>query len=197
MKRKNVFMAVLVIMLVLGFALSGCDSNGDSGGEADTWSFVTSANQSQLNGTWRGTYTETTSLIERLGAEYANQFGNIDGIRAKYDDNITVTINASAGTLEITPRTIVETLSGGRINEVWASLKALITANFEGAPVTLTFNDSNHSYTVSVPPQSMPLEGFVSSNQPEINQNNTRIRMSSYYISPTNNASGYLVMNKQ
>ena len=186
MKRKNVFVAMLIFMLAMGFVLSGCGSDDDSGGEADTWSLVTSANQNQLNGIWRGTYTATGNFIDLLG-EYDDQWGNIDGIRVKEDGDWTMTINASAGTMVATG-IVTCTLSGGRINAVWESIKNY----FQG----VTFNDRNHSMTVDGQ-QSFSVDDFLLGNQPEINQNSTRTRWSMYHMANVGDKRGYFVMNKQ
>ena len=172
MKRKNAFLATLVFVLALCFVLSGCDNNGDSG---DTWSLVTNANQSQLNGTWRGAFAETVDY-------------DVDGtgIKVREAYNITLTINASAGTVE-GRGPVTFTFSGGNINEAWLSIKSRFS--------NVTFNDSNHSATGETQFTSS-LNNFLSQMQPEINQNGTRIRGSMSNMG-TFVKSGYLVMNKQ
>ena len=161
-------MAVLVIMLAFTLAFTACSTDGDSG---DTWTSITSANQNLLNGTWSGTQRGTESLKDFLGGEgeYDGSFGNIDGIQARSDFTLTLKIDASAGTVEVT-QTQVATFFGGRINEVWASLKA----HYE--EIGITTNDSNHSVEGSGT-FSFPLSVFVFNYGPEINQNGTRIKI--------------------
>ena len=188
MKRNHVFMAVLVIMLALGFALSGCDSNGDSGGDADTWSLVTNANRSLINGTYSGSYSKTENLSEALGDEYDGSLGNIDGIRMTQSLNLIFTVNATAETGQVT-MTQVYSFSGGNIAAIWPSIKPMMGEGGEG----VTINDSNYSSTWFIS-ESQSVISFPGDNT-EINQNGTRIRMplEGFGFSDP----GYIVLNKQ
>ena len=72
------------------------------------------------------------------------------------------------------------TISGGNINEVWPNLKQSMESTYNGqSGVTVTFNDINHSYTITynnfsqaLPDDStLPLLGY------QINQNGTKLKV--------------------
>ena len=118
MANRKFFAGILAMALVFGMALVGCSDD-----DGDTWSNVTSL--SQVDGTWKGSYTVTTTE---------------EGLTYKAVMGITSTINASARTQTSVINTTV-TVSGKDINTYWPTIKEV----FKGPGVT--FNDSNHSFS--------------------------------------------------
>jgi hypothetical protein len=76
MANKKSFWGMLAAALVFGMILLACS---DEPGESETWSDVTSVDQ--LNGTWKGSYSQTMSIKELMGDEWdasmQNFLGNI------------------------------------------------------------------------------------------------------------------------
>jgi hypothetical protein len=143
--------------------------------ENDTWSTVTSFNQ--LNGTWKGSYSQKQTIQEFLGnlfsAETIEMFGNINvNIRA----DIILIIDANAKTVSRSTDTTV-TFSGGNINTagVWDTIKVFLVMAGGVA------NDDRHSVSIT---QTQPAEGIAEGDITEmlnggieINQNGTKIRL--------------------
>jgi hypothetical protein len=147
MADKKFFVGMLVIALVFGMVITGCDSDG-----GDTWSNVTSL--SQVNGTWKGTITDTT--VE-------------SGITIKMVGDVTITINANSGTMS---GKIIATItfSGKDIDSIWPALKA------EYISMGYTANNKNHSvtWTETSPTISITLADF---RDAQINQNSTKLKL--------------------
>jgi hypothetical protein len=152
MVNKRFWLGMLAMVLVFGMTVVGCD-NGSTGA-VDTWSDVTSL--SQLNGTWKGSYTDTQTQ---------------EGITVKTVMDITMTINASAGIASGSMK-MTMTFSGSNINIYWSMIK-------EGFDVSdgWTINDTTHTVTMT---ENMPSEPISLSDlgDVKINQNGTKIKTS-------------------
>jgi hypothetical protein len=152
MVNKRFWLGMLAMALVFGMTVVGCDNGSTS--DIDTWSDVTSL--SQLNGTWKGSYTHTQTE---------------EGITAKIVMEITMTINASTETGSVSMK-VTMTFSGSNINIYWPFIK-------EGFDVSdgWTVNDATHTVTMT---ENMP-SGPVSLSDlgdVKINQNGTKIKAS-------------------
>jgi hypothetical protein len=152
MTNKKFLLGVPVMALVLGMTAVGCDNGNNSTGKADTWTNVTSL--SQVNGTWKGSYTQTETQ---------------NGITVQAAAETTMTINASAGTRSGSS-VITMTFSGSNIDDLWPSIKK----GYEEQGCTV--NDSNHSITMTqtMSSQSISLSDM---NGAQINQYGTKIKL--------------------
>ena len=165
--NKNFFFSVMLAMvLVLGMTVVSCDNDP----EGDTWSNVTSL--SQLNGTWKGSYTHTETE---------------DGITVKTTVEVTQTINASAKTVSGTTK-ITMAFSGAGIAEAWPYIKE------EMGGSGVTFNDSNHSLSMTETfNESLDDDDIAEmlASGLQINQNGTKIK------SPAEDGMPEMIMTKQ
>lgn len=155
---------MLVLVLVFGITLVGCaDPVAPKTPEADTWTNVTSL--SQLNGTWKGSYSQTETDEE--------------GITVKTNVEMTVTFNASnasTGTMSGSMK-MTMTISGNGISEMWPDIKESLKESLKESfdEDDFTFNDSNHSVSMIQPMPSTPVSlsemGVV-----QINQNGKKLK---------------------
>ncbi len=133
MKKHACFAGILV--LVFGLMFVGCDNLN---GKPEKWTAVTDF--SQLDGTWKGSTRFSISMKELMQestgmtdaeweALYQEMFGNDMSITMTM--NITETFDSAAKTISLTG-TITMTYSGSKVNGVWAEIKNMLTANFEG-----------------------------------------------------------------
>jgi hypothetical protein len=154
MKKNNFFVGTLVLVLVLGFWAIGCDTT--TGGETDTWSNITSL--SQVNGTWKGSYSETVTE---------------EGITTKTDVEMIMVIDADAETSEMT-LTMTMTFSGNGIAEAWETIKEMFE-NADEESGEYSFDDDNYSISMTVVTESnsITLEGMAGG---QINQSGTKIK---------------------
>ena len=127
----------------------------------DTWSPVTSS--SQVNGSWKAPPSYS---------------GTVKGITySTTTNNYIVTFDAAAQTMSASGSTTT-TISGGNINEMWPELKALEEL-FGEMGYTVAFNDANHSITLTCNNVSIQIpDDDLSPLGLEINQNNTKLKMS-------------------
>lgn len=171
MANKKNWFGILVMVLVFGMAVVGCDNDPVNGG-GDTWSNVTSL--SQLNGTWKGSYSFTETE---------------DGITVKTTTEMTLTINASAKTESGTMKTTMA-FSGAGIAESWSGIKE----TFKETGVSVTFNDSNHSMsmteTFSDTLDDNDIAEMLASGI-QINQNGTKVKQ------PAGDGMPEIIMTKQ
>jgi hypothetical protein len=169
MANKKNWFGILVMVLVFGMAVVGCDNDPVNGG-GDTWSNVTSL--SQLNGTWKGSYSFTETE---------------DGITVKTTTEMTLIINASAKTQSGTMK-ITMAFSGAGIAESWSGIKEA----FE--ETGFTFNDSNHSMsmteTFSDTFDDNDIAEMLASGI-QINQNGTKVKQ------PAGDGMPEIIMTKQ
>jgi len=136
---------MMVLVLVFGMLAVGCDEP-----KGDEWTNVTSL--SQLNGTWKGSYSQT---------------GTEEGFTVKQEMEMTMTINASAGTMSGTQK-MTMTFSGTGINEAWDAIKTVL------ADDGVIFNDSNHSASMTY---TIPSTTFTLPDGLQINQNGKKIKL--------------------
>jgi hypothetical protein len=149
MTNRKFWLGMLVMTLVFGMMVLGCENGTTS--DVDIWSDVTSL--SQLDGTWKGSITDTETE---------------EGITVKTVMEMTMIINANAGTASGTMK-MTMTFSGNGINEIWAFIKGTFTGG------GITFNDSNHSITMT---ETLPTEPISLSDMDDvkINQNGTKLK---------------------
>ena len=178
MKKSKLFLAgILSIALVFGTVLLGCP--GDTTEETDTWSAVTSLNQ--LDGTWKGSYSQTMTIKEAM--EASGETWN-DTMQALFGDikvttiaEITMTINASAKTRAMSMKTTM-TYSGGNIDTVWT----MIGSESSGLP-GVTVEDAKHSITMTqdFPAETIPDDDIAEIPQLglQINQNGKKVKVPS------------------
>lgn len=159
MANKKIWLGILVMVMVLG--MTACPTDG---GGADTWIDVTSL--MQLNGTWKGSYTETQSQ---------------GGVTVKATAVITMTINATSATTGIVSVLARETYSG-ITDAYWNSLKAALGGSDIPDIISITFNDSTHTVTMQISSQPLnlydPNEGGlgIDLGKAQINQNSTKLK---------------------
>ena len=114
MKNFAKFLGIIAFVAVIGFSMAACDDgskddNGGSGGGVDTWSAVTSL--TQLNGTWKGTQTETDTEL------FADENITITTVT-----EVTMTItatNANTGTMSGSGKATMTFSGTGLDNETW------------------------------------------------------------------------------
>jgi len=186
MKKRSLLLGMLVIVLAFGMSVVGCDDSGGGGG-SDDWGPVTSL--SQVNGTWKGSQTQTDSQ---------------GGITQKVVIEVTYVINATAKTMAMTQKSTM-TASGSNVNSYWEYIKG----NFEAGTVTetdddgntytvkTTINDSTHTITIEMTEGARPIsdDDFAEmSSQIEISKNGKKIRQ---LISGEDEDKEYVILNKQ
>ncbi|MDR2150323.1 MAG: hypothetical protein LBO67_05815 [Spirochaetaceae bacterium] len=169
MKKYKLFLSGILWCIVFGMMVLGCPN--DPKEEKDTWSAVTSLEQ--LNGSWKGSYSETRPLSEylELSEDEAALYGDM---KVTESMEMTLTINAGAETYAVSSQETFA-FSGGNINTAWVTLKAMFE-QLEG----ITFNDSKHSATMTINTPALPLEdeqitGMLNSGL-QINQNGKKIK---------------------
>ena len=164
MANKKIWLGMLVIVLAFGMTVVSCDN-----GTTDTWTDITSL--SQVDGTWKGsfTYTETE-----------------DGFTVRTNLEITQTINATAATMSGNV-TIRMTFSGTGIAEAWPFIKEM----FEEEGVVV--NDSTRTITITEPLPSGPIT-LASLGDIQINQSGSKIK---YPYSDDGEILGDIIFNKQ
>jgi hypothetical protein len=178
MAKKWFWNGMLVTVLAFGMTVVGCGNsttNKTNTNEADIWTNVTSL--SQVNGTWKGSFSDTVSesdyfdgfgIFDDFGISEFDFFNDL-GITVEGTIEITITINASAGTMSSSMKATM-TFSGSGINEHWLTIKDEL--EWEG----FVINDATKSATItaSIPTGSVSLSNFESGIQ--INQNGTKIK---------------------
>jgi hypothetical protein len=188
MAKKNGFWAILAIALAAGTVLLGCPTEPEE--EKDTWSNITNLNQ--IDGTWKGSYSQTQNIKDFIGEENWN-----DQIAALFGDmkvnttaEITITIKAT-DKKQSTSIKATMTFSGGNITTVWAMLKESL--DYEG----ITTNDTDHSMSMTYEQseQSMTDDDISEMlNSLQINQKGTKIKIPSETMGA---GLSELIMNKQ
>jgi hypothetical protein len=159
MANKKFWLGMLVIALVFGMAVVGCD-NGTTGGESDTWSNVT--NFSQVNGTWKA---QSSASVREQGIT----------VTFKYN-NYTITLNATAKTMSFSGSETV-TYSGGNISSYWPDIKESMSEAGTDGVMTVSVNDTNHSITTTTNNLSFTLTDEVLTELGyQINQNGTKLK---------------------
>jgi len=151
---------MLIAALAFGCMFTGCADPED---DADVWSPVTSVNQ--LNGKWKGSYSETFSADEYYGEETG------------YEINITTTeiiemdVNVSSNTVTVKYTQVIK-FSGKDVNSVWELIKLSM-----GEDDDATVNDSDKSITYSgTESGSLSEFGDGGFEDLEINQKGNKLR---------------------
>jgi len=172
MKSQRIY--IFCILLVFGFILAGCDNPTGGGGDDSTWSKITSL--SQLDGTWKGSATQTMTIrqfAEEGGNTWNSQmsatFGNMF-VTIFVDMDVTISIDSeNAGTAAATTKMNM-TFSGGNINSVWSNI-----SNSYKSEGGYTVNDSNHSISGedNKGPDSVTIDDF---DDIWINEDGTQIK---------------------
>jgi hypothetical protein len=162
MKKKSFALLAALILVVL----MGCPTEP----EADTWSDVTSLDQ--LNGTWKGSLSQTQSIEEYLGGSWQEAWAATYGdMYVTSVQEVTFTIDATAGTMATTT-TITITFSGGNIVSQWETIKGYIPS-----PGSYNFNDTAHSATGSATsPATATTINVFQNIRAQINQNGTKLK---------------------
>jgi hypothetical protein len=160
MNKKLFFSVILVMVLVFGMTVVGCD-NDPSDGNNDTWSNVTSF--SQVNGSWKAPSSYSFTV---QGFTYSAT-----------TNNYIITFNATAKTMSTSGSTTV-TISGGDVATYWTQLKSGIEYMGEWDGVTVTINDANHSYTLTYNNFSQTMtDSDLEEEGIQINQNGSKLKM--------------------
>ncbi|MDR3160344.1 MAG: hypothetical protein LBU28_01870 [Spirochaetaceae bacterium] len=153
--KNTAFFGLPVFLLVIGFAVTGCETPTSE--VPDQWTDVTALNQA--DGTWKGSYRETTS---DEGLTVTNDFEN------------TITINADEKTLSETIK-VTTTFSGEGIDDLWDDIKAAIRQRVKGVSIPVYFNDKDHSITMTeagtIPIEDSDMAGV------QINQYGTKLKI--------------------
>jgi hypothetical protein len=140
MVNKKGFLGMSALALILGLVLLACPTDPEE--EKDTWSSVTEL--AQLDGTWKGSYSETMPLADMMDSSDEEPLATmIAGINVTINAEMTVTINAAAKTQSMSATTTMK-FSGGNIATIWSTLK-----EYMGSDEGVTVNDANHSITMS------------------------------------------------
>jgi uncharacterized lipoprotein YehR (DUF1307 family) len=161
MKSFVKWFGIVALIAILGFSMAACDDGSTGGGGTDIWSNVT--NISQINGTWKAPSSVTY---------------NVEGITViMRNSNYTVTFNATAKAMTASG-TITQTYSGGDIDTQWPSMKTKLQSQYNGLNgITLTFNDANHSYTMTYNNFSWDVSADFTRSGFQINQNGTKLKI--------------------
>ncbi|MDR2602829.1 MAG: hypothetical protein LBC53_10355 [Spirochaetaceae bacterium] len=173
MANKNRFWKMFAAVLVFGMVLLGCP-NDTTGEKYDVWSNVTDLNQ--LNGTWKGSYSQTQTIKEMIVA-----LGETweEGMSTTFGDMKVTTLTEITTTIKSADKTqsfsfkITMTFSGGNIDTAWTMIKEGFNSE------SYTIDDSKHSITTQYG-HDLPikdediakmLKGF------QINQNGTKMKI--------------------
>jgi uncharacterized lipoprotein NlpE involved in copper resistance len=159
--NKNFFIsAMLVMALVFGMTVIGC--NNGTTEENETWSDVTSI--AQVNGSWKA---PSSYSVTNEGMTSSSTY-----------NNFIITFNAAAKTMSQSG-SMTGTFSGGNIDELWPILKQTFDSMSQQDGVTATFNDANHSYTITYNNYSMALTDSILAQMGfKINQKGTKLKLS-------------------
>ena len=195
MVSKKNWVRMLVIVLVFGMMLIGIIFPARVSAD-DLWANV--PNLALLNGIWKGTYSQSETLIEAtergmqrqaeaVSSEIQNSIRNqhdqlIKQVQDMFGDmqyaikgELTITINASTSTISVSG-TNTMTYSGGNINTIWPAMKTGLQ-NKDG--ITFSSNDAEHSITSKY----YFLDSFENKGiQFQVNQSGTKLKIISLII---------------
>ncbi|GHT76284.1 hypothetical protein FACS1894124_8290 [Spirochaetia bacterium] len=180
MKKHGVVAGIsgkVVAALALAFVLIACPN--DTTDPADIWEDVTSL--SQLNGTWKASYSETRSvkeLMETIGdldPSMENPLDNpltammLDGVYVTSSTELTTTIDAGLATQFLIKTN--STITGGNAALLWLVLKPYLM-DLE----SVTFDDATHSVILTQDVGSLPIELSMLADA-QINQTGTKVKI--------------------
>lgn len=159
-------------MLLLVLAFAGCDNGSTT--EADIWSDVTSKNQ--LNGKWKGQYSETMTIKQLMEEEDAwdpTLESLLGGITVTVTANLTAVVSAANQTLSI-DMIVTQKYSGGNIKMAWFGISPILIAR--------GYEVDNKNYSATIKTQALPETTFtddevadVLNSGLKINQHGTRL----------------------
>jgi hypothetical protein len=171
MKKNICFLGLLICVFAFATLVASCKTEE----EPDVWSPVTSL--SQLNGTWKGSVTQTQTMQEYLGMtdeELATSGVAFGDTAIAMTIDITMTINASAKTTSGTMK-MTMAFSGSNIAVIWITISTLL-----GSTPGIQVDNTNHSLTmtenISETLDDDEIAQMLASIQ--INQNGTKIKSS-------------------
>ena len=183
MNKNFIFLVMMVMALVFGLTVVGCDNDTTI---KDTWSELKDFNK--LNGTWKANYSQNNRPIKDVAEEMGMPLDSstqamLGDMKVAINADITLTINTSARTQAMSIKATA-TFSDGNINSVWPMLSMYLSMyldQLEAEGVKVTPNDKKHSVTVDY---TMPPEEFTDEDIGEmlnsgllINQNGTKIKV--------------------
>jgi len=186
MNKNFVFSVMMVMALIFGLTVVGCDN-----GTTDTWSDLTSLDQ--MNGTWKASYSQKNRPIKDIAEEMMNIEWD-SNMQAMFGDmkvtiiaDITLTINAGDKTQEMSMKQTV-TFSGGNINFIWPMLKQGLDNSEEEEGATVTFIDKTHSIITeyNYPAGELNDEDIdeILNSGLQINKSGTKIKLPANSIMP-------------
>jgi len=190
MNKNFIFLVMMVMALVFGLTVVGCDNDTTS---KDTWSELTDFNK--LNGTWKANYSQKNRPIKDLAEEMGMPLDSsmqtmLGDMKVAINADITLIISTSDRTQAMSIKATA-TFSGGNINTVWPMLSMYLNMyleQLEAEGVKVTPNDKKHSVTVEY---TMPPEEFEDEDIQEmlnsgllINQNGTKIKYPADSLQP-------------
>ena len=176
-----------IVVLVYGLTVIGCD-NGTTNHQVDrdTWTNVTSFDQ--LNGTWKGSNSETVKIQELLGMDDEEwKDGNYDLIlgndaKAILSVEVSFTIDAAAKTI-IGDAIITITFTGRRVSIFWLIIRPYIVDIYPGAII----DNSKHSVQITESTDDTlsdeDIEEYLSMGF-QINQDETKIKSPAEGLKP-------------
>jgi hypothetical protein len=166
---------MLAVALMSGMALLACPNDTT---EADAWADVTSLDQ--LDGTWKGSYTQTKTMQELIGEGSDDEgFGDemaamFEGLKASISADATATIEAGAKTVSASVK-ITMTFSGEELSAAWEMIKLFMSMG-ETEPEILP-DDINHSITMTEDRREEPIDKTeMLGNGLQISQDGTKIK---------------------
>ncbi|GHU26008.1 hypothetical protein FACS1894172_20250 [Spirochaetia bacterium] len=187
--NKWFLLGIVAMVLAFGMLAVSCDDTTTTAEREDVndttttaeWEDVTSL--AQLNGTWKGSNSQTISLkdqsiewTDELEAEYGD-------ISVTTNGESTMIFDASASTMSGVMISTA-TYSGGNIAEIWADVKTIaemLSSEDEDGTITVTANDTNHSITMKMNMNPMPISlddlAAAYGGSLQINQNGTKLKM--------------------
>jgi len=185
MNKKLFSAGIPVMLLVFGMMLAAC-SNPAGSSSSDVWSPVTEL--SQVNGTWKGAYSQTMSIQEFIENEEGEEawtpemqtlFGNM---KVGYKAAISIAINASEKTQAMS-MTLTITFYGGNISVMWPFISAMFTGQ-EGVTVI----DATHSVVITENQDAQPMSdediAEMLNSGLQINQTGNRIKIPADTMTP-------------
>jgi hypothetical protein len=173
MANKKILLGILVMVLVFGMTVVGCDNGTTEKEETDTWTVVVSL--SQLHGTWKGALSQTSTMQEFFGEEWDTMAENIFGTNMKVSMSglYTYTFNAVAETFALFSE-VTLAFSGGKISTSWEPIKSELSS-LASSEISMYFNDTNRSVLVYTNIPATDISG-VTWSFVQINQYGTKIK---------------------
>ena len=167
MKNLTKLIGITIFVVVIGFSMAACqnDTTPSGGGNptptpAEGWKSVTSLNQ--LDGTWKATSTNT----ENLGAEDGV---DLTGVTAAATTEITMVVNASAGTYSMSIKLTIK-FSGTNVDSKWDTIKSTLGDE-------LTYADSTKTATMMISDSDSITLSDVNSANIQINSSGTKVKL--------------------